>query len=125
MNNPSARVDRRNFLRIAFLATGATVVNSALAKQGQHVRSQTPVGRTKPFELAELTIADLQARMRSGRDTAKSLAKKYLAQIAEIDQAGPSINSVIEINPDALGIARALDAERRSKGPRGPLHGIP
>ena len=63
--------------------------------------------------------------MQSDRESAVSLAQKYLQRIAEIDKRGPGINSVIELNPDALAIARELDAERKGKGPRGPLHGIP
>src|SRR5947208_12002455 len=63
--------------------------------------------------------------MQSGRDTARSLVEKYLARIEQIDRNGPSLHSVLETNPDALTIADALDAERRSRGPRGPLHGIP
>ena len=77
------------------------------------------------FDLEEATIASLQQRMESGQDTARSLAEKYLARIDAIDRSGPTLKSVIEINPDALAIADALDAERKSKGPRGPLHGIP
>lgn len=77
------------------------------------------------FDLEEATVADLQKRMEAGQDTARSLVDKYLARIAEIDAAGPSLHAVIEINPDARSIADALDAERKSKGPRGPLHGIP
>ena len=77
------------------------------------------------FELAETTIADLQASMQSGARTSVSIAQAYLARIDAIDRQGPAINSVIELNPDALAIAEALDRERRDKGPRGPLHGIP
>ncbi len=77
------------------------------------------------FDLEEATVADLQQRMQSGRDTARSLVEKYLARIDEIDRSGPLLRSVIETNPDALAIADQLDAERKSRGPRGPLHGIP
>src|SRR5207302_2462679 len=63
--------------------------------------------------------------LRSGRFTAHSLVRKYLDRIDEIDKRGPAINSIIEINPDALSIAELLDRERKEKGPRGPLHGIP
>src|SRR5919197_4065575 len=63
--------------------------------------------------------------MESGRETARSLVEKYLARIEQIDRSGPSLHSVIETNPDALTIADALDAERRARGARGPLHGIP
>jgi amidase len=77
------------------------------------------------FDLEEATVADLQRRMETGRDSARTLVDKYLARIAAIDAAGPALHSVIEINPDARSIADALDAERNAKGPRGPLHGIP
>ncbi len=63
--------------------------------------------------------------MAAGELTAHSLAELYLSRIAELDQDGPMLNAVIEVNPDALAIADALDAERRARGPRGPLHGIP
>jgi len=76
-------------------------------------------------ELDELTIAELQNGMVSGKFTAHSLAGKYLDRIDDLDKHGPAINSVIELNPEALAIAADLDKERRAKGPRGPLHGIP
>lgn len=63
--------------------------------------------------------------MKAGRFTAKALVEKYSARIEEIDKLGPGLNSVIELNPDAVAIAEALDQERKAKGPRGPLHGIP
>jgi amidase len=75
--------------------------------------------------MSELTITDLQAQFAAGRLTTRAAVEMYLARIAEIDQAGPRLNSVIELNPDALAIADALDAERAAHGPRGPLHGIP
>jgi len=79
----------------------------------------------KSFEWEEATVPQLQAAMKSGRETAVSLVKKYLRRIEEVDRNGPAINSILELNPDALAIARDLDAERKSKGSRGPLHGIP
>src|SRR2546425_7505286 len=87
------------------------------------VAAQTPA--PPPFDLDEATIADLQQRMASGRDTARSIAEKYLARIDAVDRSGPALHSVIEINPDALAIADRLDTERRSGQTRGPLHGIP
>ena len=63
--------------------------------------------------------------MTAGRYTARQIAELYLRRIDEIDRQGPALRSVIEVNPDALTIADALDAERRTRGPRGPLHGIP
>jgi amidase len=75
----------------------------------------------KAFELEEFTIGQLRARNFS----AVALTRKYLARIEEVDKRGPAINAIIELNPDALAIARDLDRERARKGPRGPLHGIP
>jgi amidase len=77
------------------------------------------------FEFDEITIADLQDAMKSGKYTARSITEKYLARIDQIDKQGPALNSVIETNPDAFSIADSLDKERKEKGPRGPLHGIP
>jgi amidase len=81
----------------------------------------------REFELDEFTIDDLQQAMQSGKYSSRSLTEKYLARIQEIDKGGPRINSVIEVNPEALEIAEALDRERKDKdkGARGPLHGIP
>jgi amidase len=77
------------------------------------------------FELEEATVGDLQKSMTAGSLTAQSLTQQYLDRIAAIDKRGPALNAVIELNPDALSIAAALDAERKAKGSRGPLHGIP
>jgi amidase len=78
-----------------------------------------------PFEVVEASVAQLQEAMTQGRITSRALAARYLARIKSVDKAGPRINAVIEVNPDALAIAEALDRERKAKGPRGPLHGIP
>ena len=75
--------------------------------------------------LPEWTISDLQEGMESGELTARRLAELYTERISEIDKNGPYINSVIEMNPDALEIADTLDAERKAGKIRGPLHGIP
>ena len=87
-----------------------------------HPPATTGIGS---FELDELTIADLQSAMASGKFTSRSLTEKYLARIVDIDRHGPSLRSVIEMNPDALAIADALDKERKSNRSRGPLHGVP
>ncbi len=79
----------------------------------------------KPFDLEELGIAELQDGMKSGKYNARSLVERYRARIDEIDKQGPAVNAVIELNPEALEIADALDKERKDKGPRGPLHGVP
>lgn len=75
--------------------------------------------------MTELTIIELQTGMQTGELTARSITEMYLRRSGEIDQAGPALNAIIEINPDALAIADALDAERRERGPRSLLHGIP
>ena len=78
-----------------------------------------------PFALSELTISDLQAQLAGGKATSRSLCQQYLARIAAVDKAGPGLNAVIELNPDALRIADELDKERKAGRLRGPLHGIP
>lgn len=77
------------------------------------------------FPYEEATIEDLQARMSAGRLTSRELTAAYLGRIAAVDQAGPRLRAVIEVNPDALAQAEASDAERRAGRVRGPLHGIP
>jgi amidase len=111
-------MNRRTFLRSAGLAGISFVGVPACA-----VPRSAP--RVKAFELDEKTIPELQAAIKSGRESAVSLTRKYLQRIHAIDADGPRLASVIELNPDALAIARELDKERRAKGPRGPLHGIP
>jgi amidase len=85
----------------------------------------TPSAAAEGFELAEATIAELQASLAAGRRTSRGLVEVYLARIAALDRRGPELRALLEINPEALAIADALDAERRAKGARGPLHGIP
>ena len=127
--------ERRKFLRAATLGGAAAAAAPILqplfaasrpAASNSETSSATAVAApVPPFELDEISIAELQDGMKSGKFTARSIAEKYLARIAAIDKAGPHVNSVIETNPDALEIAEALDKERKAKGPRGPLHGIP
>ncbi|WP_051130368.1 amidase [Arenimonas oryziterrae] len=92
--------------------------------------TNTPVPGTTPSagsgpEVAELSLVDAQKKLASGELTARALTQAYLDRIARIDKAGPTLNSVIELNPDALRDADALDAERKAGKVRGPLHGIP
>ncbi len=77
------------------------------------------------FALLEATVGDLQAAMESGDHTARSIAELYLERIDQMNIRGPELRAIIETNPDALEIADQLDTERRTHGPRGPLHGIP
>src|SRR5258708_7602188 len=101
------------------MSTRAAVLVLVLASFAQ--RPAQPAS----FPLEEASAVDLQAWMASGRFTARQIAEMYLRRIEEVDRSGPTLRSVIEVNPDALAIADALDAERKAKGPRGPLHGIP
>jgi len=85
------------------------------------------IGCSKQVEmdLREASIATLQEAMEKGELSSQKIVSYYLAEIARIDHAGPHLRSIIEINPDAMSIATALDSERAESGPRGPLHGIP
>ena len=76
-------------------------------------------------DLNETTIADLHDQMQRGEVSSEEIVDWYLDRIVAVDQSGPALNSIIEVNPDALDIARALDREWQESGPRGPLHGIP
>jgi amidase len=81
--------------------------------------------RAADFPFVEATIESLQSQMAAGTLTAHQLTVAYLQRMAEIDRSGPKLNAVLELNPDALSLADALDAERRGGQVRGPLHGIP
>ena len=122
-----ADASRRTFLKVTAVGGAAATLTPlypalGAARQGA---SELRSSDIKPFELDEITITDLQDGMRSGRFTARSLVERYSARIDEIDKRGPAINSVLELNPDAFSTADQLDQERKAKGPRGPLHGIP
>jgi amidase len=118
-------VNRRTFLKAGLSIPLTAAAFPTLAMTGEAEAHPGPAAEVKPFELDELTIADLQKGMSTGQYTARTIAQKYLARIASIDEKGPALNSIIEVNPDALAIADELDQERKAKGPRGPLHGIP
>jgi amidase len=119
---------RRNFLKkgaigaAAAAFAGARGVGASVTSNAKIAEAPRPVAA---FELDEITFGELQEGMKSGKYTARAIAEKYLARIAEIDASGPALKSVIETNPDVLAIAETLDKERAAEGPRGPLHGIP
>src|SRR5712671_3488358 len=77
------------------------------------------------FHLEEATLVDINAAMDSGTLTSEQLVKLYLARIAAYEDGGPKLNAILTLNPKAIETAIALDKERKSKGPRGPLHGVP
>jgi amidase len=84
-----------------------------------------PAASAKTIDLDAATVADINAAYDAGTLTAEKLVQIYLARIQAYDKQGPSLHAVITINPKAIEVARALDAERKAKGPRSPLHGIP
>jgi amidase len=116
-------MDRRNFLSASALAGIAAARKKKKAQApaaAQPNRVQVAAG-----VLDEIGVPELQSRQRQKLLTAERMTEIYLARIEAIDRSGPALRSVIEINPDALASARALDAEFKSKGARTPLHGIP
>jgi amidase len=119
---------RRKFIQASLLVGASVTMLSPRSALGAFpegpaaVQTKSPAGT---FELDEITVGELQEGMASGRFTSRSITEKYLARIDAIDKHGPAVNSVIEVNPDALEIAKGLDKERKQKHLRGPLHGIP
>jgi amidase len=115
--------------RRAFVATSALIAATKLEKSKSvralpNAEPETPPAPVAgPFD--DLTITDLQAGLASGQYTARSLVEQYLARIDSLDKKGPTLNEVIELNPDALTIADQRDSERKSGRSVGPLHGIP
>lgn len=108
--------------RREFLAAGAASVAGAILLGNAPTRAQTATGA---FELEEATITDLQKKMQSGELSARQIAEKYLARIEAVDKNGVRLNSIIEINPDALDIADRCDRERKSGKAVSPLCGVP
>ncbi len=127
MTKQACSANRRSFLRSTLIGSAAATFGSLYPALGaaRVALPAPPTDDIKPFELDEVTISELQDGMKSGKFTARSLVEKYSARIDEIDKHGATLNSVIEMNPDALSIAEELDRERQAKGPRSPLHGIP
>jgi amidase len=119
--------NRRSFLKTTLVGTAAASLTPLYPALGaaRETTSAVPTPEIKPFELDEITIAELQDGMKSGKFTARSLVEMYSARIDAIDKHGPALNSILELNPDALSIADSLDQERKAKGARGPMHGIP
>ncbi|HKH46195.1 MAG TPA: amidase [Thermoanaerobaculia bacterium] len=114
-------MSRRSFLRLGALA-GASASVGGLWKAPP---AEAAEKASAPTGLEEITIAEIQAAMESGDLTSVELVDFYLRRIEALDQHGPTVNSVLAINPQARQIARNRDRERRTTGPRGPLHGVP
>jgi amidase len=119
------RISRRSFLKASSTAgaAGALAGTGGIANAAPAMAE--PDHDVPPFPFEEATIAELAAAMAAGRLSSRRLTQAYLRRIRRIDLSGIKLNSVIEVNPDALEIAAGLDEERRRRGPRGPLHGIP
>ncbi len=116
---------RRNFLKTSIAGSIAAASLPTLSFAEKVVKKISPPNKVEPFELDEITIDEISLGYKSGKYTVRSITEKYISRIKEIDKSGPAINSVIELNPDALKIADELDKELKEKGPRSPLHGIP
>ena len=124
---------RRNFITSSslaaaglttMLAASCTTSTSDKKKESSSAESKDdPI--TNGFELNEITISELQDKMAKGEYSSEKITQLYLQRIAAIDKKGPALNAVIELNPDAMTIAKAMDEERKAGKIRGPLHGIP
>jgi len=120
-------MNRRNFLKsgsVAGLAIGTVSIASCNTGTDKE-KAATTTSLPDDFALNEITIDELQQKMQNGEYTARSLTELYLKRIEAMDKNGAAINSVIELNPDALSIADEMDKERKSGKLRGPMHGIP
>jgi amidase len=116
---------RRDFLRLGSIGGAVALSGAASASPSPRPRAGASAVSSAAFEFEEATLEDLQRRMSAGTLTARRLTAAYLSRIAALDHKGPALRHVIETSPEALSVAEALDAERRAKGARGPLHGIP
>jgi amidase len=105
-------------------AQGAGSAANAAAPAPTAAEIQAAVSAA-PGEFNEMTLAQLQSLMSKNHLSSTELTEYYISRIEALDRRGPRVNAILELNPDAIAIAQALDKERRTKGPRGPLHGIP
>jgi len=118
----NSNINRRKFIG-AGLAIGGVAALAGASENLPAFASGAPASKTD--ELEEATIAELQEGMRGGKWSARELAEKYIERIERFDRKGPALKSVIELNPDALSLAAALDRERKAGRVRSPLHGVP
>ncbi len=116
---------RRQFLKTSVAGAVGVTVLPALAGGRELQRDEGKAASVLPFELAEMTITDLQGAIAAGKYSVHTLVQRYLERIEGLDKQGPAVNSIIELNPDALGIADAQDKQRQARKPAGPLQGVP
>jgi amidase len=121
----AGEVSRRDFLRLGAVAGAGVPLAGLMGASAAAAAQGTPPISEAAVQLEEATIAQLQAAMARGGLNSLGLVNMYLERIASIDESGPTVNSVLEVNPDARRIARQLDRERKNGQVRGPLHGIP
>ena len=121
-NGTSNNKTRREFIKTGIAGGIAAFSLPSLSFAGPGLRKFISL---PPFELDEITVSELSDGFKSGKYTVRAITELYIARMKEIDKNGPALNSVIELNPEALSIADSLDKELKEKGPRGPLHGIP
>jgi amidase len=123
--NNNGNLSRRGFVKSGLLGSLAAAALPTLVFAEKTSASPSSHVAISSFELEEMSISELAEGMASGKYTARSIAEEYLDRIEDIDRDGPTLRSIIELNPDALEIADALDKERNEKGARSLLHGIP
>jgi len=116
---------RRSFLQSTALGAAALTAIPVASCAGEQRKKDTLSAENDDFELNEIGVDELQQKMEEGIYTSEKIVNLYLERIESVDWSGPSLNSVMEINPDAIEQARQLDTERREGKIRGPLHGIP
>jgi amidase len=111
-------------LKVAGSAIAVTAILAGCSSPA--VAPAAPVAPVAPaLDVVELSASEARDRMASGQLTSEALTKAYLDRIAKVDDSGPKLDSVIELNPNAVADAAALDAERKAGKVRGPMHGIP
>lgn len=124
------RLDRRGFMKLGAAGAALTALGTPACAPAGESRQRPGGGQgdwwlDQAFELEEVTVAELAEQMASGARSSEEITRLYLDRIAALDRDGPRLRSIIETNPEALEIARALDAERAAGTVRGPLHGVP
>jgi amidase len=123
--NNDGNLSRRGFVKSGLLGGLAAAALPTLTFAEKSFVSSAAHSNILSFELEEKRISELAEGMASGKYTARSIVEDYLDRIEDIDRDGPNLRSIIELNPEAIDIADILDEERKKKGVRGPLHGIP
>jgi amidase len=119
---------RRDFIASSTIATAglSSVLVASCNPTDKTVKAEAVSTESIPaFELDEESISSLQEKIAAGKYSSEQITKLYLDRIDALDKKGPTLNAVIEINPDAMSIAKAMDDERKAGKTRGPLHGIP